>query len=76
MITDQQTLGGSRRAHLRLQEHRGPPGGSHPRDHRRVRPQIQAYYEHSKVKQYFKEGRALRTDTTVKAPTTSVSAGY
>jgi len=33
-----------------------------------VQPQIQAYYKHSKVKQYFKEGRALRTETTVNDP--------
>jgi hypothetical protein len=26
---------------------------------------IQVHYKHSKVKQYFKEGRALRTETTV-----------
>jgi hypothetical protein len=31
-------------------------------------PQIQAYYKHSKVKQYLKEGRALRTETTVNDP--------
>ncbi len=30
-----------------------------------VEPVIQAHYKHSKVKQYFKEGRALRTETTV-----------
>jgi hypothetical protein len=29
---------------------------------------IQAHYKHSKVKQYFKEGRALRTETTVNDP--------
>ena len=33
-----------------------------------MEPQIQAYYKHSKVKQYFKEGRALRTETTVNDP--------
>ena len=33
-----------------------------------VEPQIQAYYKHSKVKQYFKEGRALRTETTINDP--------
>ncbi|MGC9222262.1 MAG: hypothetical protein ACP5H2_13155, partial [Solirubrobacteraceae bacterium] len=31
-------------------------------------PVIQAHYKHSKVKQYFKEGRALRTETTVNDP--------
>jgi len=30
-----------------------------------VEPAIQVLYKHSKVKQYFKEGRALRTETTV-----------
>src|SRR5207244_10672396 len=30
-----------------------------------VDPAIQIHYKHSKVKQYFKEGRALRTETTV-----------
>jgi hypothetical protein len=40
-----------------------------------VEPQIQAHYEHSKVKQYFKEGRALRTETTINDPEDSASAG-
>jgi hypothetical protein len=35
---------------------------------RGVQPVITAYYKHSKVKQYFKEGRALRTETTVNDP--------
>jgi hypothetical protein len=35
---------------------------------RGVEPVIQAHYKHSKVKQYFKEGRALRTETTVNDP--------
>jgi hypothetical protein len=33
-----------------------------------VAPVIQAHYKHSKVKQYFKDGRALRTETTVNDP--------
>jgi hypothetical protein len=33
-----------------------------------VEPQIQAHYKHSKIKQYFKEGRALRTETTINDP--------
>jgi hypothetical protein len=33
-----------------------------------VEPVIQAHYKHSKVKQYFKEGRALRIETTVNDP--------
>ena len=32
---------------------------------RGTEPAIQIHYKHSKVKQYFKEGRALRTETTV-----------
>jgi hypothetical protein len=32
---------------------------------RGVEPALQVHYKHSKVKQYFKEGRALRTETTV-----------
>jgi hypothetical protein len=35
---------------------------------RGVQPVIQAHYKHSKVKQYFKDGRALRTETTVNDP--------
>ena len=35
---------------------------------RGVEPAIQVHYKHSKVKQYFKEGRALRTETTVNDP--------
>ncbi len=45
------------------------PGRFHTRVITRgVQPQIQAHYKHSKVKQYFKEGRALRTETTVNDP--------
>ena len=35
---------------------------------RGVEPVIQAHYKHSNVKQYFKEGRALRTETTINDP--------
>jgi hypothetical protein len=35
---------------------------------RGVAPVLQAHYKHSKVKQYFKDGRALRTETTVNDP--------
>ncbi|MGZ6670199.1 MAG: hypothetical protein ACXVH3_36690 [Solirubrobacteraceae bacterium] len=35
---------------------------------RGTEPQIQAHYKHSKVKQYLKAGRALRTETTVNDP--------
>ena len=33
-----------------------------------VHPQLHAYYKHSKVKQYFKHGRALRTETIINDP--------
>jgi hypothetical protein len=39
-----------------------------------VEPAIQVHYRASKVKQYFKEGRALRTETTVNTRATSASA--
>jgi len=32
---------------------------------RGVEPALSAHYKHSKVKQYFKDGRALRTETTI-----------
>jgi hypothetical protein len=42
------------------------PGRFHTRIiNRGVEPAIQVHYRASKVKQYFKEGRALRTETTV-----------
>ncbi|MFL6250684.1 MAG: hypothetical protein ACJ75N_09180 [Actinomycetes bacterium] len=45
---------------------RATPGRFHTRViSRGVEPAIQVHYKHSKVKQYFKEGRALRTETTV-----------
>ena len=45
---------------------RATPGRFHTRVIcRGVDPAIQVHYKHSKVKQYFKEGRALRTETTV-----------
>jgi hypothetical protein len=45
---------------------RTTPGRFHTRViGRGVEPAIQVHYKHSKVKQYFKEGRALRTETTV-----------
>ena len=46
--------------------HAKPPGGFTPRSSTRgVEPSIQVHYRASKVKQYFKEGRALRTETTI-----------
>jgi hypothetical protein len=48
---------------------RRTPGRFHTRIIQRgVDPQLQAHYKHSKVKQYFKEGRALRTETTINDP--------
>ncbi|MGI8803091.1 MAG: hypothetical protein ACR2KV_13120, partial [Solirubrobacteraceae bacterium] len=48
---------------------RATPGISHTKVITRgVAPVIQAHYKHSKVKQYLKEGRALRTETTVNDP--------
>jgi hypothetical protein len=35
---------------------------------RGVHPQLHAHYKHSKVKQYFKHGRALRTETIINDP--------
>lgn len=45
---------------------RTTPGRFHTRViNRGVEPAIQVHYKASKVKQYFKQGRALRTETTV-----------
>jgi hypothetical protein len=45
---------------------RRTPGRFHTRViNRGTEPAIQIHYKRSKVKQYFKEGRALRTETTV-----------
>ncbi len=45
---------------------RQTPGRFHTKIfHQGVAPAIQVHYRASKVKQYFKEGRALRTETTV-----------
>jgi hypothetical protein len=45
---------------------RRTPGRFHTKIfHQGVAPAIQVHYRASKVKQYFKEGRALRTETTV-----------
>ena len=45
---------------------RQTPGRFHTKIfHKGVEPAIQVHYRASKVKQYFKEGRALRTETTV-----------
>jgi hypothetical protein len=39
-----------------------------------VTPAVRVEYRHSKVKQYHKEGRALRTETVINDPVTSASA--
>jgi len=45
---------------------RRTPGRFHTKIfHRGVEPAIHVHYRASKVKQYFKEGRALRTETTI-----------
>ncbi|MCA1678272.1 MAG: hypothetical protein LC777_04625 [Actinobacteria bacterium] len=45
---------------------RRTPGRFHTRViNRGTEPAIQVHYKRSKVKQYFKEGRALRTETTI-----------
>ena len=41
-----------------------------------VEPAIQVHYRASKVKQYFKEGRALRTETTVNDTRDFEADGY
>jgi hypothetical protein len=48
---------------------RATPGRFHTRVITQgVQPKLQAHYKHSKIKQYFKDGRALRTETTVNDP--------
>ncbi len=39
-----------------------------------VTPSLHIDYKHSRIKQYHKEGRALRTDAAINDPTTSTSA--
>lgn len=67
-IRDQLTLGRPDQVALVFQRriNRRTPGRFHTRViNAGVDPAIQVHYRHSKVKQYFKEGRALRTETTV-----------
>jgi hypothetical protein len=71
VLVDQLTLG--RPDHVSVvfgrKINRSTPGRFHTQIiHAGVEPTIQAHYKHSKVKQYFKEGRALRTETTVNDP--------
>jgi hypothetical protein len=39
-----------------------------------VTPSSNVYYKNTRIKQYHKEGRALRTETTITTATTSASA--
>jgi hypothetical protein len=67
-IRDQLTLGRPDRVAVVFGRRvsRSTPGRFHTRViNRGVEPAIQLHYKASKVKQYFKEGRALRTETTV-----------
>jgi hypothetical protein len=71
VIVDQLTLGRPDQVSIVFGRriNRSTPGRFHTRIiHRGVDPTIQAHYKHSKVKQYFKEGRALRTETTINDP--------
>jgi len=53
------------------------PGRFHSKIFNRgVEPAIQVHYRASKVKQYFKEGRALRTETTVNDTRDFEADGY
>lgn len=42
-----------------------PPALPHPGHHRSREPSVHVYYRSSSIKQYHKEGRALRTETTI-----------
>ena len=67
-IPDQLTLGRPDQVAIVFARrvNRQTPGRFHTRViNRGVEPAIQVHYRASKVKQYFKEGRALRTETTV-----------
>ena len=67
-IRDQLTLGRPDRVAVVFgrRVNRTTPGRFHTRViNRGVEPAIQVHYKASKVKQYFKQGRALRTETTV-----------
>lgn len=71
LLVDQLTLGRPDQVSIVFGRtiNRTTPGRFHTRVvHRGVEPTIQAHYKHSKVKQYFKEGRALRTETTINDP--------
>ena len=71
LITDQLTLGRPDQVQITFARKitARTPGRFRTRVVQRgVQPQIQAHYKHSKVKQYLKEGRALRTETTVNDP--------
>jgi hypothetical protein len=71
LLRDQLTLGRPDQVSVVFgrQLSRRTPGRFHTKILQRgVEPQIQAHYKHSKVKQYFKESRALRTETTINDP--------
>ena len=44
---------------------RDPGPVPHPGDHRRRDPRLHVDYKHTRIKQYHKEGRRLRTETTI-----------
>jgi hypothetical protein len=67
-LADQLTLGRPDQVSIVFSRrvNRRTPGRFHTKViNRGVEPAIQVHYRASKVKQYFKEGRALRTETTV-----------
>jgi hypothetical protein len=71
VLVDQLTLGRPDRVSVVFgrRVNRRTPGRFHTQIiHAGVDPTIQAHYRHYKVKQYFKEGRALRTETTINDP--------
>jgi hypothetical protein len=71
LLVDQLTLGRPDQVSIVFARNitRTTPGRFHTRVvHRGVEPTIQAHYKRSKIKQYLKEGRALRTETTINDP--------
>ena len=71
VLVDQLTLGRPDQVSVVFDRRvsRRTPGRFHTQViHAGVEPTIQAHYRHSKVKQYFKEQRALRTETTINDP--------
>jgi hypothetical protein len=65
-LPDQLTLGRPDQLAIVFARRVNSPGRFHTKIFNKgVEPSIQIHYRASKVKQYFKEGRALRTETTV-----------